>query len=368
MRDQPDPTIVNPARLDAEAGAQVCGQCHAYFVPKHPDRWWSTGFSQDYRPGGDLNTSRLLIEYDGKARLAGALIDADIESIFFRDGTIRVGGREYNGLVRSPCYERGVGKRKLRCLSCHEMHGADPVDQLKPTLEGDAACQGCHAKQAAGQEAHTHHARGSSGSRCYNCHMPFTTYALFKGIRSHRITSPNAEVSLRTGKPNACNLCHLDQSLAWTAGHLQRWYDQPPGRVSETGEQLSAAALDLLSGDAATRVITAYAMGWDAAQRASGTGWQAPLLAELLDDPYAAVRFVAQRSLRTLPGLGNFDYDFLAPANQRRGKKLEVQQEVEPKIATNQRGALPFQGGKLDSATMQRLIRQRDDRPIRISE
>ena len=47
--------------------------------------------------------------------------------------------------------------------------------------------------------------------------MTATTYGLVKAIRSHLIDSPTVESSLTTGRPNACNLCHLDRTLDWTA-------------------------------------------------------------------------------------------------------------------------------------------------------
>ena len=55
-----------------------------------------------------------------------------------------------------------------------------------------------------------------------------------------------------------------------------------------------------LAGDAAVRVLVADALGSTDAIAASGRGWQAPVLEELSRDPYAAVRFVAERSLRAV--------------------------------------------------------------------
>jgi hypothetical protein len=57
--------------------------------------------------------------------------------------------------------------------------------------------------------------------------MPHTSYALFKAIRSHRITSPSARRSRDQKVPNACNLCHIDRGLGWTAHFLSTWYGQP---------------------------------------------------------------------------------------------------------------------------------------------
>ena len=77
---------------------------------------------------------------------------------------------------------------------------------------------------------------------------------------------------------------------------------------------ISSALLLALTGDAGQRAIAAQAMGWKPAQAASGTDWMLPHLAQLLDDPYDAVRFIAGRSLRTLPEFRSFEYDFAAAA------------------------------------------------------
>ena len=50
----------------------------------------------------------------------------------------------------------------------------------------------------------------------------------------------------------------------------------------------------------------------------------APYLAQLLDDPYQAVRLIAYRSLRSLPGYETFEYDFLAPAPERAAARLRA--------------------------------------------
>jgi formate-dependent nitrite reductase cytochrome c552 subunit len=94
------------------------------------------------------------------------------------------------------------------------MHGREPDDQLKPGMLGSAACTQCHgeARFTTRIGEHTFHKVDSSGSECLNCHMPHTTYALLKGIRSHQIESPRVRASARYGVPNACNLCHLDRT------------------------------------------------------------------------------------------------------------------------------------------------------------
>src|SRR5205085_306877 len=152
-------------------------------------------------------------------------------------------------------------------LSCHEMHQkrGDPrpraewaAGQLKPGMDGNRACLQCHDrfKDAGRLTAHTHHPAGSSGSVCYNCHMPNTTYGILKATRSHQVTSPRVADAVRTGRPNACNQCHQDRTLGWTADRLAAWYRQPRPTLSRDEEQVAATVLWALSGDAGQRVIT----------------------------------------------------------------------------------------------------------------
>lgn len=300
--------IVQPARLDAPHASAVCGQCHSYFVPTEPDQWWESGFTESFRPGDTLGGGRLVLDYE-RDREEPDLLSRGLDSVFWPDGTIRVGGREYNGLVRSPCFERGSGSRQMSCLSCHSLHESDPEDQLAEGMTGNRACTQCHTELAERIEEHTRHPAESSGSLCYNCHMPRTTYALLKAIRSHRITSPHVDRA-EDAAPNACNLCHLDRPLDWTEHWLRRWSeprkpgsDAPPPSAASAREEPPASVSWLLAGNAAQRILLADGMAWPPALEASGTGWQRPLLERLLDDPYAAVRHVARRSLRRLEEL-----------------------------------------------------------------
>jgi hypothetical protein len=365
-----DPSIVNPARLGAERASEICGQCHSYFVPNDAERWWHSGFAENYRPGDALAGSRHVLDYERDREQAPALIGSDLDSLFYADGSVRVGGREWNGLRRSPCFERGQGARQLSCLSCHDLHGGTRAAQLSEVGLSDAACGNCHGEIAAAPAAHSHHPRSSSGSTCVNCHMPYTSYALLGAVRSHRVTTPSATAL----SPNACNACHLDHGLEWTQGWLERWYGTRPSaaQAAPAGRARgSAAALAVLTGDAATRVVVAAQLGWEPARRASIAGWQAQLLVAALDDPYAAVRFVAARSLRSLPGFAELDYDFIA----ERGLRLAAQERAR---ARAERLALPAAAGTtelpLDAAgrfppeLLPELARSRDPRPVRIAE
>ena len=107
--------------------------------------------------------------------------------------------------------------------------------------------------------------------------------------------------TVATGRPNACNLCHLDKTLAWTADYLERWFGITKPVLGEDERSVAASVLWLLKGDAGQRAIIAQAMGRRPAQQASGSAWLAPYLALTQKDRYDAVRIIATRSLNTLP-------------------------------------------------------------------
>src|SRR6185503_10115548 len=101
---------------------------------------------------------------------------------------------------------------------------------------------------------------------------------ILKAARSHQINSPTVKASLDTGRPNACNQCHQDKTLAWTADRLADWYKQPKPKLSKDEEEVAATALWALRGDAGQRAIVAWSYGWDDGLKVSGNHWQAPVL------------------------------------------------------------------------------------------
>ena len=157
--DLPDPTIVNPRRLTKERSAEVCGQCHAFaLLPGgfHDGNW------PNFRSGKKL---------DQYFTVSDSTV-SNAENMFWPDGSARTGGREYNSMVLSGCFRKG----EMTCLSCHALHGSEPKDQIEPFMNGDKACLQCHAQIGEKIARHTFHEPESSGSRCLNCHMPYTTY------------------------------------------------------------------------------------------------------------------------------------------------------------------------------------------------
>jgi len=385
---RPDPTIVNPARLPHDRSTEVCAQCHSIEVlptPEQVDSWQHEG--SRFRPGDDLSKYQTIVH--GRLQDNPPAVQEYVSNhavfrlryCFWPDGMLRITGREYHGMLESPCYQRG----DMSCLSCHRMHRAKddprpfPVwadDELSPGMRGDAACVQCHAAYGKPEAlaAHTHHPAASEGSRCLNCHMSYTTWGLLRGIRSHTVSSPDVSVTVATGRPNACNQCHLDRTLEWTAQNLEAWYKIPPPELSEDQRTVAASVLWTLSGDAVQRALMAWSMGWGPAREASGTAWMPPYLGVLLTDSYDAVRYNAQRSLRRFPEFAAVTADSVAGATPEQqfhmmGVVLDAWFAGFPGIEGSRgRDLLFLPDGKLDKAHWQRLASMRNEETFLLFE
>ena len=378
-----DPTIANAKRMKGPESTLACGQCHSVWAFEGMTEkidWNRHGGK--FRPGKEDLEQRFVVQPNEKDHQTQKDFIRQTEPDFFRnrfwgDGMIRVTGREANGVQESPCFKGG----NFSCLSCHEMHPTDTTskalatwarsDQLAPRMESDQACLQCHQDMTARLTTHTHHAADSAGSRCYNCHMPHTTFGLLHAMRSHQVSSPNVHESLDHGRPNACNLCHLDQTLSWTANKLKEWYLQPVPELSEDNKTISTAVQWLVKGDAGQRALLAWGMGWEPAQKASGRDWLYPFLSYSLLDPYAAVRFDAWKSLQTLPGFADFQFTCSADADALgeavRQSYQKWWKEVRPANRNFDAKTVLDPDGHFQE-TFQRLRRERNDTPIVLAE
>jgi hypothetical protein len=378
----PDATIVNPARLEHDRSAQVCGQCHAvktFYSAEQASDWAASGWR--FSPGDDLEATASIVSNATLARPFTQQVMREfpdfVRGSFWDDGIVRVTGREYNALLESGCFRRGT----LACTSCHEMHRAadDPRaladwadDQLAPGMEGDLACTQCHPRFADARAAaeHAHHQPGSTGSACQNCHMPHATYGLLKAVRSHEIGSPRViTAGPGSDRPNACNLCHLDRPLAWSAEHLGRWYGADVPELDADDAQVAAGVRWALQGDAGVRALVAWSMGWAPAQQAAGTDWLVPYLLMLMEDPYDAVRIIATRSVRTLPGFAEARFDALADPGARAAAAAGIFEHWMTMPARERGPAMLFDAhGQIDRSQIARLLEGRDNRPVNLAE
>lgn len=385
LEGRSDP-ILNPSRLNHRESAAVCGACHSV----------QRGEFNGALPPGDVEAlaSRMVLhkaETERRAKWVRENSDSttdeatlseeqsnedSMSETFWSDGHVRVAGREYSGLIESACFDRG----EITCASCHDLHQSrnDPRpstewadDMIDYRKSGDQACTDCHADTGFATAKHTHHAPASEGSRCNNCHMPHTSYGLLKAVRTHTISSPSISTDLATGRPNACNLCHLDRSLEWTSQHLSAWYGHERPELSKQDKEISRAAMLALKGDAPQRALIAWHMSWPPAITASGSDWFPPYLGALLKDRYGAVRFIAERSLRKLPDHSDMQYDFLAPTarlDESSAALIRSWVQSTNRSLTSRPEVLLGENGILNRTVFDRLHGQRDDRDINLAE
>ena len=122
--------------------------------------------------------------------------------IYHDDGQIRDEVYVYGSFTQSRMYHQGI-----KCTDCHDAHSARLIHK------GNAVCTSCHQHPAGTYDSlnHHHHAPGTPGSNCVDCHMPHTTYMAIDDRRDHSFRVPRPDLSVSHGTPNACTACHLEQ-------------------------------------------------------------------------------------------------------------------------------------------------------------
>lgn len=292
FRDR-DSTVINPDRLDQERSVQVCGQCHGQRTPVNYeiiDQWLTTG--PVYRAGDDLMESVKLVWQD--THIIGDNDPDRFRLRFWPDGTPRLSAYEFQGLLQSECYTESD---TLTCQNCHSMHGGDPDGMTTEWQRGNGPCLECHQEYEDEPSTHTMHAADSSGSECSSCHMPRMVYGVMTIHRSHRIEIPDPAQNTRDQRPNACNLCHLDQSSEWAAMQTEYlWRNGPePGDVTE--DQPAAGVHDLYAGDPVQRAVAAWSLEQALGREEQpAQQWVPHLLTVMRDDKYPAVRRFAGKA------------------------------------------------------------------------
>lgn len=320
-----DPTIVNPTTLPIAQQVQTCGHCHGQRLPNPPERireFFSEG--DPYTAGEDLS------QYTTPLMRDSHLEGVDITLRFWNDGTPRLSAYEYQGLLMSEGHGPASG---LSCITCHNVHGGDPKGMIDEVMRGQEGCLQCHEEIRADVAAHTGHEATSAGSDCYACHMPNTTYGLIATHPSHHITSPDPSRAWQYQMPEACTLCHVDQSAPWAAQEWATMFDQPlPGDIPTSADFAVAEVIRaLLAGDVVQRAVAAEALRDPDAYPSDDPKamlWAIPFLLRTMEhDRYPTIRYFAYRAARdiaaraypddaTLAALPLFDY--LAPGEQRR--------------------------------------------------
>ncbi len=197
---------------------ETCASCHSREVAMV-----SSGFT-----GGEKYS-----DHFGLARID--------EPLYYADGQVLDEVYVYGSFLQSKMYRENV-----RCSDCHDPH----TTRLK--RQGNRLCTECHTTAKYDTPNHHHHAVGSTGAACVECHMPDRKYMVIDARRDHSLRVPRPDLSLKIDTPNACTGCHLDPKKQTQADDYPRLLDLAHGNglnrfsPDEASEQQHAAAREKL--------------------------------------------------------------------------------------------------------------------------
>ena len=220
--------VANARKLEKGPAMSVCARCHGSDI-----LLGSTDIYRIYEPGRSREgRTNDLSAYFQQTPLEPGRTFPTVE--VYADGEPKGIGTLFRSMIESRCYQEA----EVRCFDCHNPHDnkqAAVPGILQPSAVSDNYCMNCHKEYRANPASHTHHPVGVEGSFCYDCHMPKTITKLATGVletsRTHKMSSiPSPANTLRygmEGSPNACTLCHADQTVQWSEDYMQQWYGEP---------------------------------------------------------------------------------------------------------------------------------------------
>ncbi len=235
--------IFNPAKADAAASTEICGQCHSRFksVPNKTFSWaYNDASMTQWIPANGEALSKYYVD----------------NGSYYPDGRNgKSTHMQYNQYVTSAHYTNTV--HKVPCSECHEMHRdtktvaqivtsyVQGTTTIPTSVSNNTICLGCHVpygpfagitkaevanynanavKIGTVLSAHTHHPaapdRFMELSRCTSCHMPRIGVApggseLQVTAHTFEAISPQKTLALKDkadGMPNSCAIyCHSEK-------------------------------------------------------------------------------------------------------------------------------------------------------------
>ena len=219
------------------------------------------------------------------------------------DGTALRNSSEALDLAASPC-------TTARCVDCHDPHRGGGGE-----ARAIAACTSCHDRFAQPAIAQAH--AGHTATTCLDCHMPRVVMGIDRMVRTHRIGSPGDPAMMAAAAPNACNLCHLDRSIAWTVDELRRGYEialDPKRWRAYGGLDRPVGEAWIESKEPAVRLLAGAAYA-----RSPLAAFSLPMLTKALADPLPHLRVWGLFAIEDVIGrkLTLTEYDPRATADVR---------------------------------------------------
>jgi predicted CXXCH cytochrome family protein len=285
----PASDIVVQTRLDAARNTMICAQCHSF----------RDIYVNGFAAGNDY--------YDHFLPILESTQPEDRDPAYWPDGRTRRFSNDAFGLWQSDCYLKG----QAVCTTCHVAPHTVEIDK-NPQLRADSngLCARCHAALTRNVAAHSHHAEGSKGSSCVECHMPRSVHSIKAEIRDHSLTIPAPENTLNHRIPNACNLCHKDRDPKWAIEKMNQWWkpDSRQKMIRRADTFASARAnnpaalpklLDILTTASEGGLVRANALGY--LPRFAGAPGVYAAFERALSDPDPLVRANAALRMPATP-------------------------------------------------------------------
>lgn len=188
-----DLKIINTRDFTVEQTNDLCAVCHAKAGP----------ITTSFMPGDRFFDHADLVTLE--------------HPDFYPDG--RDLGENYTFTLwrMSPCVKSG----QLDCMHCHTSSGRYRFHGER----ANEACLPCHAERVATVEEHSRHPANTESGRCISCHMPMTEFARMSRS-DHSMLPPTPAATIAYQSPNACNLCHTDETPEWADEQVRSWHQR----------------------------------------------------------------------------------------------------------------------------------------------
>ncbi len=308
---------------DSAREIETCARCHSRRSP----------ISTEYRHGEPL------LDHFLPALLTDGLYHAD--------GQINDEVYVYGSFVQSKMHAAGV-----TCSDCHEPHS---LELLAP---GNGVCLQCHQATVYNTPKHHFHELETTGASCAECHMPVKNYMVVDPRHDHSMRIPRPDLSVSLGTPNACTICHTQESDVWAADQVGEWYGELTLGHQNYAEILLAARRGAGSGEDLASLVRN--LQTPAIARATALTEIAPYLSQQtvdvlglgLTDPDPLLRTAALSALENTPA--QMRVQFVFPMLQDPVRVVRI--EAARILASVPIGDLPSEQRKLLAAASQEYI------------